>query len=93
MDPAQTIIEPIITEKAISVKTENRYVFRVHPMATKIDVKRAIEKLFKVSVKDVNTISSKGKTRMLGFKIGRTPSYKKAYVTLKKDQKIEELEV
>jgi len=78
MDPAQTIIEPIITEKAILVKTEGRYVFRVHPKATKIDIKRAVEKLFKVSVKDVNTV---------------TTSYKKAYVTLKKDQKIEELEV
>jgi len=93
VDPAQMILEPIITEKAISAKAENRYVFKVHPRATKIDIKRAIEKLFKVSVKDVNTISSKGKQRMTGLKIGHTPSYKKAYVTLKKDQKIEELEV
>jgi large subunit ribosomal protein L23 len=93
VDPAQTILEPIITEKAISAKADGRYVFKVHPRATKIDIKRAIEKLFKVSVKDVNTVSSKGKSRVTGWKIGRTPSYKKAYVTLKKDQKIEELEV
>ncbi|HTY12945.1 MAG TPA: 50S ribosomal protein L23 [Candidatus Omnitrophota bacterium] len=93
MEPAQIILEPMITEKAISAKAEGRYVFKVHPASTKIDVRRAVEKLFKVKVADVNTVSNHGKARMMGWKSGRTPSFKKAYVTLKTGQKIEELEV
>jgi len=93
VDPAQIIIEPIITEKSMTAKTGGRYLFRVHGNSTKIDIKNAVEKLFKVKVSDVNTVSVKGKTKMLGYKLGKTSSYKKAYVTVKKGQKIEELEV
>ncbi len=93
MEPAQIILEPMITEKAVSAKAQNRYVFKVHADSTKIDIKRAVEKLFRVSVADVNTVKNHGKPRMIGWKTGRTPSFKKAYVTLKKGQKIEELEV
>jgi large subunit ribosomal protein L23 len=93
VDSAQIILEPIITEKAITAKKENRYLFRVHPKANKIEIKRAVEALFKVSVQAVNTVAVKGKSRMLGFKPGNMPSYKKAYVTVKAGQKIEELEV
>ena len=93
MDPAQIIIEPIITEKAMAGKAASRYLFKVHRSSTKIDIKHAVEKLFKVAVADVNTVQVKGKPRMTGWKVGKTTSYKKAYVTLKKGQKIEELEV
>ncbi len=93
MDPYKAIIEPIVTEKAFGARGERRYVFRVHPDATKIDIKAAINVLFKVKPIDVNTICVKGKRRMMGYKVGKTRSYKKAYVTLSKDQKIEELEV
>lgn len=93
MEAAQIIIEPIITEKAMSAKAQGRYLFKVHPLATKVDIKNAVEKIFKVAVKDVNTVINKGKTRMVGWRAGRTQSFKKAYVTLKTGQKIEELEV
>ena len=93
MDAAQIIIEPIVTEKAISAKADNRYLFRVEKKANKIQIRHAVEKLFKVTVVDVNTVSVKGKSRMMGMKPGHTTSYKKAYVTLKAGQKIEELEV
>lgn len=93
MDPYQIILSPVMTEKAFGVRGEKKYVFKVHKKATKIDVKSAVAKLFKVKVVDVNTVNVKGKSRNLGYKVGRTPSYKKAYVTVAADQKIEELEV
>ena len=82
MDPYQIIIEPIITEKAL-----------MHQGATKVDIKSAIYKLFKVKPIAVNTVKVKGKSKRLGYKPGHTPSYKKAYVVLAEGQKIEELEV
>lgn len=93
MDPYKIVLEPVMTEKAFGARGEKRYVFKVHKDATKIDVKSAVSKLFKVKVLDVNTVNVKGKTRNLGYKVGRTNSYKKAYVTVAADQKIEELEV
>ena len=93
MDPYQIILEPVVTEKAFGASGEKKYVFKVHKDATKVDVRSAVAKIFKVKVIDVNTVNVKGKTRMLGNKVGRTSSYKKAYVTISKDQKIEELEV
>lgn len=93
MDQYQIILEPIVTEKAFNARQEQKYVFKVHNKATKVDVRSAVEKLFKVKVKSVNTVKNKGKTRAVGYKLGRTASYKKAYVTLVTGQKIEELEV
>ncbi len=92
MDPYKAVIEPIVTEKAFTVRGERKYAFRVHPDATKVDIKSAISKLFKVKATDVNTVSVKGKKRIMGYKIGKTSSYKKAYVTVAPGQKIEELE-
>lgn len=92
MDAYQIILAPIVTEKAFGVKAQRKYVFRVHPDATKIDIRSAVTKLFKVKVQAVNTVKIKGKRRAVGNKSGRTASYKKAYVTLLPDQKIEELE-
>jgi len=93
MDPYQIIIEPIITEKALMSRGEKKYVFKVHQGATKVDIKSAIYKLFKVKPIAVNTVKVKGKSKRLGYKPGHTPSYKKAYVVLAEGQKIEELEV
>jgi len=92
MDPTQVIIEPIITEKTMDYRADNRYVFKVHPRATKVAVRSAVEKLFKVKVKDVNTVSVRGKKRMWRSVEGRKSNFKKAYVTLKSG-KIEELEI
>jgi len=92
-DPRKVILSPIITEKAGIERQINRYTFKVDPQANKIEIKHAIQKLFKVKVRDVNTVKVHGKVRgWIKGVIGRTPSFKKAYVTLERGQKIEELE-
>jgi large subunit ribosomal protein L23 len=93
MLPEQIIIEPLLTEKAVGEKAMFRYVFKVHPEANKISIKHAIEKLFKVKVRDVNTSRVRSKRRIMGRSIGRTSQWKKAYITVAKGQKIQELEV
>lgn len=92
MHPEEIIVEPLITEKALGERVLSRYVFKVNPLATKIDVAQAVEKLFKVKVKSVNTNIVRPKRRVLGRSIGKTAEWKKAYVTLKQGEKIEELE-
>ncbi|MBU1026875.1 MAG: 50S ribosomal protein L23 [Candidatus Margulisbacteria bacterium] len=93
MHPEQIILEPIISEKAVGERALSKYVFRVHPRATKIAVAQAVRQLFKVRVKAVNTVNVKPKRRIMGRSIGRTANAKKAYVTLEAGQKIEELEL
>jgi len=84
---------PVITEKATDEKARSRYVVKVASRATKVDVKKAFEQLFKVKVVDVNTLMVHGKVRgAFRGRLGRTKSWKKAYVTLEKGQKIEALE-
>jgi len=93
MHPEQVIIEQLLTEKAVGGRALSRYAFRVHSNASKTQIAQAVKKLFKVNVIAVNTSSVRSKRRVLGRSIGRTSSWKKAYVTLKQGQKIEELEV
>jgi large subunit ribosomal protein L23 len=84
-----TIIAPIITEKATLLSEHNKVVFRVPLSATKIEIKAAIEKLFEVKVTGINTIRQKGKTkRFKGIK-GRRSDIKKAIVTLAEGQSID----
>lgn len=84
-----TIIAPVITEKATMLTEQNKYLFRVPLEATKDEVKEAVEKLFKVKVKAVNTIRQKGKTkRFRGFE-GKRSDTKKAIVTLAPGQQID----
>jgi len=92
MRPEQTIIEPVITEKAIGERALSRYVFKVNPLANKTSISQAVEQLFKVKVLAVNTSRVRPKRRVMGRSIGRTAQWKKAYVTLAQGQKIEELE-
>ncbi|MFH1347903.1 MAG: 50S ribosomal protein L23 [Candidatus Margulisiibacteriota bacterium] len=92
MFPEQIIIEPVVTEKTVGERAVSRYVFKVHPDATKISIAQAIEIMFKVKVLAVNTCRVRAKRRVLGRSIGRTSHWKKAYVTLKQGEKIEELE-
>ncbi|MBU0671583.1 MAG: 50S ribosomal protein L23 [Candidatus Margulisbacteria bacterium] len=93
MQPEQIIIEPVITEKAVGERALSRYVFRVHPAATKPSIAQAVGKMFKVNVVAVNTSMVRAKRKVVGRSIGRTAHWKKAYVTLKQGEKIEELEV
>jgi len=92
MEAEQIILEPLVTEKSVSQRAQSRYVFKVHKQATKVAVRQAIEKLFKVKVLDVNTCFVRAKERTVGKNIGRTSSWKKAYVTLAAGSKIAELE-
>jgi large subunit ribosomal protein L23 len=81
---------PIITEKLDQAREKFRqYSFIVDKKATKVDVARAVESLFKVSVEGVRTNVVHGKVKRVGRNIGRRPNYKKAIVTLKEGDKIE----
>jgi large subunit ribosomal protein L23 len=78
---------PLLSEKGTRLsEEENKYVFRVSPGANKIEIKRAIEKLYKVKVKDVNTMNLRGKTKRMGFTVGKRPDWKKAIVTLEEGE-------
>ena len=92
MKPEQIILEHVVTEKALAERALSRYVFKVHPQATKISITQSIQQMFKVKVKDVNTTMVRAKRRVVGRSIGRTAHWKKAYVTLEQGQKIEEIE-
>ena len=76
------IVKPIITEKSMSAVADKKYVFKVARDAGKIEIKKAIEEIFKVKVKSVNTINVKGKEKRMGVHVGKTAAYKKAIITL-----------
>ncbi|NLZ94033.1 MAG: 50S ribosomal protein L23 [Firmicutes bacterium] len=86
-DARDIIIKPLISEKSTDLMGELKYAFKIAPQANKIDVKRAVEELFKVKVKDVNTIRVRGKVKRMGVHSGRRPNWKKAIVTLTEDSK------
>ena len=80
---------PIITEKSTLVKETLRTVaFKVLRDANKIEIKDAVEKIFKVKVQSVRTATFHGKKRRQGRYVGRRPDWKKAYVTLKQGEKM-----
>lgn len=84
------IIKALIrTEKATTYEPNGKYLFLVKNYANKIQIKRAVEDIYKVKVKDVNTFISMGKNRRVRYHLGRTPDLKKAVVTLRPGQKIE----
>lgn len=76
------IIAPVVTEKSSDGIQEGKYTFKVNKKATKVDIKRAVEKLFNVKVLTVNTISVKGKEKRVGRNVGKTSDWKKAIVTI-----------
>ena len=81
---------PLITEKLDLAREKFRhYSFIVDKKATKVDVARAVETLFKVTVEGVRTNVVHGKVKRVGKSIGQRPNYKKAIVTLKEGDKIE----
>jgi len=83
------IVSPVITEKATNLSELNKVVFRVAPKATKPQIKEAVEKLFEVKVKSVNTLVTKGKTKMFRGQRGQRSDVKKAIVTLEEGQSID----
>ena len=84
-----TILAPVITEKATLLSEQNKVVFRVAEDATKDEIAAAVEALFKVNVTKVNTLNVKGKTKRFRGIIGRRSDVKKAIVTLAEGQSID----
>jgi len=77
------LIRPIVTEKSARLNAaENTYVFEVGDRANKIEIKRAIEQVFGVTVEDVRTVQVCGKSKRFGRFTGKRPNWKKAYVRL-----------
>ena len=87
-DLADLILKPIVTEKATLQMEENKYVFDVLPVATKPEIKAAIESLFDVKVTSVNTLKLPRKKRRVGRYIGYKAQYKRAIVTLQEGDTI-----
>lgn len=81
------VIRPIITENSMAGIGMKKYTFEVAKDATKIDIARAVEALFGVKVRKVNTLHVRGHLRRQGRNEGYTPSWKKAIVTLTEDSK------
>lgn len=88
-DAREVLVRPVISEKSVGMVEENKYSFWVNPAANKIEVKAAVEKMFKVHVEDVRTINVRGKMKRVGRYTGKTPDRKKAIVTLKAGDRIE----
>ena len=83
------IRRPLVTEKGVAKKDDERTLcFEVAPNANKVQVKQAVEKLFKVKVAEVRTANMEGKLRRRGRFTGYRPDWKKAYVRLKEGQKV-----
>ena len=84
-----TLLGPVITEKATLASEHNQVTFRVRKDATKPEIKKAVEGLFEVKVKAVNTLRVKGKVKRFKGRVGRRPDWKKAVVTLVEGQAID----
>ena len=91
LDPRHydVIVSPVITEKATNLSEHNKVVFRVSPDATKPQIKEAVERLFDVKVKSVNTLVTRGKVKMFRGRRGQRSDVKKAVVTLEEGQSID----
>ena len=88
-DPHKIILRPVITEKTTRLKDTSHIIcFEVARSANKIEIKRAIELLFKTKVAEVRTQTKAGKIRRVGRNLGRTKDWKKAYVRLRKGEKM-----
>lgn len=89
MEARDIIIKPVVTEKSIGMMENNKYVFKVALKANKIEIKKAVEEIFKVKVVGVNTVRINGKMKRMGRYEGKTSDYKKAIVQLAEGDSIE----
>jgi len=91
--PQDIVIRPIISEKMEYLQeAQRKYAFKVHPGANKIQIRNAIETIYKVAVTDVNVMNRMGKKRRVRYTEGRRSSWKRAVVTLKEGDTIEYFE-
>jgi large subunit ribosomal protein L23 len=94
MNIYDVIQKPLISEKTtIEKESKGIVAFQVHKDANKLEIKEAVQKLFKVDVVDVNTITVAGKVKRFGRHHGKRSNWKKAYVTLKEGSKVDFFEV
>ena len=90
LQPHQIILRPVVTEKGMHRSSRyNQYAFEVNSLATKDDIRRAVEELFNVTVAKVNTQNRVGKPRRHRFRRGHTKNWKKAIVTLDPEHRID----
>lgn len=90
MKAPQDIIKALVrTEKSTIVEPQGKYLFLVANSSNKIEIKRAVELIYKVKVADVNTMIVRGKMKRVRYQVGKTPDFKRAIVTLRAGQKIE----
>jgi large subunit ribosomal protein L23 len=93
LEAAQVVLRPVISEKSMDHTQRGKYTFAVHDDANKVQIKAAVEELFKVTVLDVNVLTTKSKekvrNRRRGRTVGRTSPWKKAIVTVKPGDSIE----
>lgn len=87
MNSHDIIIKPVLSEKSFSGINSKKYTFIVHPKATKVQIKKAVEEVFGVEVDRVNTMNILGKIKRRGATSGKRPDYKKAMVQLKQNSK------
>ncbi|MBU0549651.1 MAG: 50S ribosomal protein L23 [Candidatus Omnitrophica bacterium] len=87
--PYQIIKALLRTEKSTTQEPMQKYLFLVDIKANKPEIKKAVQEIYKVKVKKVNTYVLPGKLRRIRYQLGKTPDYKRAVVTLVKGQKIE----
>ena len=88
-DARDIIIRPIITEHSYDMIEKNKYTFEVAKTANKVEIAKAVEELFNVTVKKVNTLNVKPKKKRVRYKLGMTRSWKKAMVTIAEGETIE----
>lgn len=88
MNLYQIIKAPLVSEKSMGMQEHSRYVFIVDRRADKLQIRQAVEKMFKVHVAQVNTVIKRGKKKRIGRSIGRKSNIKKAFVTLKQGETI-----
>lgn len=90
MNPHDVLIRPLLTEKITSIReTKNAIAFAVDGKASKIDIRRAVEKVFQVKVAAVNVQNVLGKRKRQGRYLGKRADWRKAIVTLKEGEKID----
>jgi large subunit ribosomal protein L23 len=89
MNAREILRRPVITEKSTMLGESGQYVFEVARVSNKIEVKRAVEEIFKVNVRAVNIVHVHPKMRRMGKSRGMTTAWKKAIVSLKEGQRIE----
>jgi large subunit ribosomal protein L23 len=90
LEPYQVVLRPLITEKATHLsERHNAYTFEVNPLATKTEIKLAIEELFDVKVANVRIQNRRGKPRRYRLRVGRMRNWKKAIVALREEYRID----